>query len=134
MVGLLLTLLGCSMLAHASFADGPANGLLAAGPPDDLPALAAAPEAPQCGPDPALDAGPPQPTPASTLQQGVLIVVSLASQKLYVFKDGAEWGETTVSTGRARHGTPAGTFTILQKRVKHRSNIYSGAPMLTCSG
>lgn len=138
-VGLLLTLLGCSMLARASYDNRSATGLPASVPPDDLPALASAPSsgsvraaeagAAQCGPDPALDQGPPQPSPASALQQGVLIVVSLASQKLYVFKDGAEWGETTVSTGRARHGTPAGTFTILQKRVKHRSNIYSGAPM-----
>ena len=138
-VGLLLTLLGCSMLARASYDNRSPTGLLASVPPDDLPALTSAPSsgsvraaeagAAQCGPDPALDQGPPQPSPASALQQGVLIVVSLASQKLYVFKDGAEWGETTVSTGRARHGTPAGTFTILQKRVKHRSNIYSGAPM-----
>lgn len=138
-VGLLLTLLGCSMFGRASYDDRSATGLLAPAPPDDLPELAPAPSsgsvraaeagAAQCGPDPAQDQGPPPPTPSSALQQGVLIVVSLASQKLYVFKDGAEWGETTVSTGRARHGTPAGTFTILQKRVKHRSNIYSGAPM-----
>jgi len=133
MAGLLLTLLGCGVLARATYADGQASRLLAEGPPDALPTLAAvtgaAPGAAQCGPDPAVDQGPPQPTPASTLQQGVLIVVSLASQKLYVFKDGAEWGSTTVSTGRVRHGTPEGTFTILQKHLRHRSNIYSGAPM-----
>ena len=128
MAGLLLTLLGCGMLARASLAEGPAQQLFAAAPP--LAATAPALELAQCGPDPALDEGPPPPpAPAEALRKGVLIVVSLASQKLYVFKDGAEWGTTAISTGRAGHGTPAGTFTILQKRVRHRSNIYSGAPM-----
>jgi L,D-transpeptidase catalytic domain/SPOR domain len=92
--------------------------------------------APQCGPDPALDQqspAPPQltpgPTPGSVASKGVLIVVSIPSQRLYVFKDGEPWGETTVSTGRRGYGTPAGTFTILQKHVKHRSRTYGNAPM-----
>jgi hypothetical protein len=133
MAGLLLTLLGCGMLARASLADGPAPQTFAAAPPPvaaSAPSSEPASEPVQCGPDPARDEGPPPPpAPAEALRKGVLIVVSLASQKLYVFKDGARWGSTTISTGRAGHGTPAGTFTILQKRVRHRSNIYSGAPM-----
>jgi len=117
LAALLLALLGCGMLAHASLARQDA--------PPPAPQLAAAP--PQCGPDPALDGAapaptpaPPAPSPASALRKGVLIVVSIPSQRLFVFKDGAEWGSTTVSTGRRGHGTPAGTFTILQKHLSHR--------------
>ncbi len=121
MVGMLLTLLGCGVLARASLADGTVPQQLAAAP------VAAAPA--QCGPEPADDGPPPPPTAAEALRKGVLIVISIPSQKLFVFKDGTEWGSTTVSTGRPGHGTPAGTFSILQKKVRHRSTIYSGAPM-----
>jgi hypothetical protein len=82
-----------------------------------------------------LIAPPPQPapprplTPQEALAKGVLIVVSLPSQKMVVFKDGDPWGASPVSTGRRGHPTPAGVFPILQKRLRHRSNLYGGAPM-----
>lgn len=60
---------------------------------------------------------------------GVLIVVSLASQRAFVFKDGMPWGSSRVSTGKAGKRTPVGRFTILEKRLTHRSNKYSNAPM-----
>lgn len=69
------------------------------------------------------------PAVGQVLQSGVLIVVSKASQRMYVFKDGALWDSSPVSTGKRGHSTPAGVFPILQKRVRHRSNIYSNAPM-----
>ncbi|QOV95098.1 L,D-transpeptidase family protein [Novosphingobium sp. ES2-1] len=69
------------------------------------------------------------PPVADVLQSGVLVVVSKASQRMHVFKDGEHWGSSPVSTGKRRHSTPAGVFPILQKRVFHRSNIYSNAPM-----
>ncbi len=70
------------------------------------------------------------PPPVSdVLQSGVLIVISKASQRMYVFKDGVPWASSPVSTGKRGHGTPAGVFPILQKRVHHRSNLYSNAPM-----
>lgn len=72
-------------------------------------------------------AGPP--LVSDVLQSGVLIVVSKPTQQMYVFKDGALWATSPVSTGKRGHGTPAGVFPILQKRVHHRSNIYSNAPM-----
>jgi hypothetical protein len=79
------------------------------------------------------------PAVTEVLQSGVLIVISKASQQMYVFKDGAAWGSSPVSTGRRGKATPSGTFPILQKRVFHRSNLYSNAPMpymqrLTWSG
>jgi lipoprotein-anchoring transpeptidase ErfK/SrfK len=123
MAALALALLGCGGLALFSFSD---RAAVAATPVQF--ATSGAP----CGPDPARDGAPQAPlppTPASAAHRGVLIVVSIASQRLFVFKDGAEWGSTTVSTGKRGYGTPAGTFTILQKRVKHRSRTYGNAPM-----
>lgn len=123
MAGLALGLLGCGLLALGVFAERPA----VAATPVQFAAAGA-----RCEPDPALDGAPqlpPPPTPVSASHKGVLIVVSIASQRLFVFKDGAEWGSTTVSTGRRGYGTPAGTFTILQKHVKHRSRTYDNAPM-----
>ncbi|MDE2561668.1 MAG: L,D-transpeptidase family protein [Sphingomonadales bacterium] len=84
----------------------------------------------------------PDPAPpgiAQALESGVLIVISKASQRMHVFKDGEPWLTTRVSTGRRGHSTPSGIFPILQKQEFHRSNIYSNAPMpymqrLTWSG
>jgi lipoprotein-anchoring transpeptidase ErfK/SrfK len=59
----------------------------------------------------------------------VLIVVSLGSQRMFVFRDGALWDSTKVSTGKRGMETPVGTFWILQKKVDHRSNLYDDAPM-----
>src|SRR3546814_1652015 len=48
-------------------------------------------------------------------------------------------GISTISSGTAGHETPTGIFTILQKKVDHKSNLYDDAPMpymqrLTWSG
>jgi lipoprotein-anchoring transpeptidase ErfK/SrfK len=57
------------------------------------------------------------------------VVISLPQQKAYVF-DGSDLIATSpVSTGKKGYETPAGTFRILQKKVHHRSNRYSNAPM-----
>ena len=94
--------------------------------------------------DPVVQQVPPSPTPApapkksqagmpppvdQVLKSGTLIVISKASQQMYVFKDGALWDSSPVSTGKPGKETPTGMFPILQKRVFHRSNIYSNAPM-----
>lgn len=59
----------------------------------------------------------------------VLLVVSLATQRAVVYRNGVPIGITTVSTGKEGHSTPTGVFTILQKRVEHYSNLYNNAPM-----
>jgi hypothetical protein len=59
----------------------------------------------------------------------VLLVVSLATQRAVVYRNGVPIGISTVSTGRPGYETPTGTFLILQKRVEHYSNIYDNAPM-----
>jgi len=121
------------VLSHSSLAEAPS-----AQPVDERIAPAAAP--PVAAQTPALPpTPPPPPTPEQALKKGTLIVVSLPSQRLYAFKDGAEWDSTPVSTGRRGYGTPAGTFPILQKQVHHRSRTYNNASMpymqrLTWSG
>ena len=59
----------------------------------------------------------------------VVIIVSLPEQKMYVYRNGVRIGRSTVSTGTKGHPTPTGMFTILQKKVRHESNIYKGAKM-----
>jgi hypothetical protein len=66
-------------------------------------------------------------------------VISLAVQRCYVYRNGVLIGVATVSTGKAGHKTPTGVFTVLQKQVHHKSNLYDSAPMpymerLTWSG
>ena len=129
-----------------------AAGLLlgsAAPPPRPKPpAVAAAPapvasvlaEAPQVPAEPAAPAPAPAPPPAPPPlpepepepvlpESRVKVVVSLPQQKIWVFRDGALWDTSPVSTGKRGHETPAGTFRILQKKVDHYSNIYDNAPM-----
>lgn len=69
------------------------------------------------------------PSVEAVLRSGVLVVISKGSQQMFVFKDGELWDSSPVSTGKPGKETPAGVFPILQKRVHHRSNIYSNAPM-----
>lgn len=59
----------------------------------------------------------------------VVLIVSLPEQKVYVYRNGVRIGRATISTGKPGYRTPTGMFTILQKRVKHTSNIYKGAKM-----
>ena len=59
----------------------------------------------------------------------MLVVVSLPQQQLHVYRDGVRIGRSTISSGRAGHETTTGVFTILQKKVKHRSSLYNDAPM-----
>lgn len=67
------------------------------------------------------------------------IVVSLEKQHMYVYQGTEQVFSSRVSTGKRGHSTPAGIYSILEKRRWHRSNIYNNAPMpfmqrLTWSG
>jgi|GEM_PF-3421931 len=69
----------------------------------------------------------------------ITIAVSIELQRLYLYRGGTLVAVSTISTGKPRHRTPMGDFTILEKQRWHRSNIYSNAPMpfmqrLTWSG
>lgn len=59
----------------------------------------------------------------------VLLVVSLATQRAVIYRNGVPIGISTVSTGRPGYGTPTGTFTVLQRQVEHYSRTYDNAPM-----
>jgi lipoprotein-anchoring transpeptidase ErfK/SrfK len=59
----------------------------------------------------------------------LLIAVSLNSQRLTVYANGAPIAHSPVSTGTASNPTPTGIFSIIQKNRHHRSNLYSNAPM-----
>ena len=57
------------------------------------------------------------------------IFVSIDQQKLHLYSDGTHVADTSVATGVPALPTPLGVFSVIQKQVFHRSNIYSGAPM-----
>ena len=59
----------------------------------------------------------------------VLIYVDLSRQLATVYRNGIRIGVSTISSGMASHATPTGVFTILQKHIDHKSNIYNNAPM-----
>lgn len=65
---------------------------------------------------------------AAPAEGPVAIVVSLPLQRAYVFRGGVLIGVSTVSSGQPGYDTPVGAFTILEKAVEHRSNLYD-APM-----
>jgi hypothetical protein len=89
-------------------------------------------------PDPAQGA-PDDPDPSS-LQPGqffwhpdrapdgpVAIIVSIARQLVFVYRNGILIGVSTCSTGKPGHSTPSGVFTILQKAKTHTSSKYDEA-------
>lgn len=59
----------------------------------------------------------------------VLVYIDLSRQLVTVYRNGVRIGVSTISSGKKNHDTPTGVFTILQKRVKHYSNLYNNAPM-----
>ena len=59
----------------------------------------------------------------------VVVLVSLPDQLLYVYRNGVRIAHSTVSSGKPGKTTPAGVFTVLQKKVSHTSSIYKGAQM-----
>ncbi|WBO24610.1 L,D-transpeptidase [Sphingomonas abietis] len=59
----------------------------------------------------------------------VLVIVSIETQRANVYRNGVLIGVSTASIGKAGHETPIGIFTILQKQMEHKSNLYDDAPM-----
>lgn len=67
--------------------------------------------------------------PAVAPEGPVMLVVSLATQRAVLYRNGVPIAISTVSTGRRGHVTPTGVFTVLQRNVQHFSSIYNNAPM-----
>lgn len=59
----------------------------------------------------------------------VLFVISLATQRAVLYRNGIPIAITTVSTGRPGHRTPTGIFTVLERDAVHYSSLYNSAPM-----
>jgi hypothetical protein len=59
----------------------------------------------------------------------MLLVVSLATQRAVLYRNGVPIAITTVSTGRSGHRTPTGIFTVLERDADHYSSLYNSAPM-----
>lgn len=59
----------------------------------------------------------------------VLLVVSIKNQRVRVYDADGEIAQSRISSGRPGFATPTGVFSILEKNVRHKSNIYSGADM-----
>ena len=57
------------------------------------------------------------------------IFISINQQKLHFYSNGVHVADTSIATGVAAHPTPYGVFSIIQKQIFHRSNLYSNAPM-----
>jgi hypothetical protein len=74
---------------------------------------------------PGVKAAKPEKVPAGPLH----IVISIKQQRLTLYANGQPFAHSPVSTGVPGHPTPQGVFSVLQKNLHHRSNIYSDAPM-----
>jgi L,D-transpeptidase-like protein len=67
--------------------------------------------------------------PAFTPGVPVMVVVSLSRQKMTVYDARGRMLETQVSTGQAGYETPAGLYSVIERKKHHYSNIYENAPM-----
>ncbi|MFZ4681565.1 MAG: L,D-transpeptidase family protein [Terrimicrobiaceae bacterium] len=52
------------------------------------------------------------------------IVINLSKQTASFYKGSKLVGVSAISSGREGFGTPAGNYTIIQKNIDHRSNLY----------
>jgi hypothetical protein len=59
----------------------------------------------------------------------LLLTIDLTAQRVMVYRDGVLIGASSISTGSAGRETTTGVFTILEKKVMHRSITYDDAPM-----
>ena len=59
----------------------------------------------------------------------LLLTIDLTAQRLMVYRNGGLMAASAISTGSLGRETPTGVFTILEKKVMHRSTTYDNAPM-----
>jgi lipoprotein-anchoring transpeptidase ErfK/SrfK len=77
--------------------------------------------------------------PARKPEGPINIIISIGSQRLWVYDKLGLIETSIVSTGTAGFPTPTGVFAVIDKEEQHYSNIYGGASMpfmqrLTMSG
>ena len=59
----------------------------------------------------------------------VFLVIDLTRQRVLLYRGGVPIAASTISSGSEGRETPTGEFTILEKKVVHRSRTYDDAPM-----
>lgn len=59
----------------------------------------------------------------------VLAIVSISDQRISIYSANGKFLEAPVSTGSTGYETPAGIFSIVQKKEEHRSNLYQDGEM-----
>ena len=104
-----------------------------------IPALARAPlrlkvvkEARAIMPVVAAFDDPKTPAPAAAavdVPEPMMLVVSLDAQKLDIYRGIKHVASAKISSGMPGYDTKMGVFSILEKKRRHHSNLYSGAPM-----
>ena len=67
--------------------------------------------------------------PATASVDPLMLVVSLKQQKLEVYRGTTLVVSSKISSGKPGYDTRTGVFSILEKRRRHHSNLYSNAPM-----
>jgi lipoprotein-anchoring transpeptidase ErfK/SrfK len=67
--------------------------------------------------------------PKDAAKGPLLVIISIADQRISLYDNGALIARSAVSTGVRNHPTPLGVFSVISKSRFHRSNIYSNAPM-----
>ena len=77
--------------------------------------------------------------PTRPVEGPLQIIISIGSQRLWVYDSKGLLETSTISTGVGGYPTPTGVFAVIDKEVTHYSNIYGGASMpfmqrLTMSG
>jgi L,D-transpeptidase-like protein len=80
-----------------------------------------------------------QATASRPATAAVMAIVSLNQQRVSVYDGEGQILQSPVSTGQTGYETPAGIFSVLERKVEHHSNLYDDASMpfmqrLTWSG
>ena len=141
MLIMLLTVFGCTVAPTASpklridtsaLQAAPAAPAVTTAPATTPLAASTAPVA--VTPEPPAKPAKPRPAsyawnPGKARKGPVTVVVSLSDQKAYVYRNGVKIAYSQVSTGKRGYETPTGSFKILQKRKKHKSNLYEDGDM-----
>ena len=67
--------------------------------------------------------------PGAASSGPVFLVIDLTRQRALLYRGGVLTAASTISSGSEGRETPTGQFTILEKKVVHRSRTYDDAPM-----
>jgi L,D-transpeptidase catalytic domain len=78
-------------------------------------------------------------TESRPVTPAVMAIISLNQQRVTVYDGNGQILQSPVSTGQSGYETPAGIFSVLERKVEHYSNLYDDASMpfmqrLTWSG